>query len=271
MKIYLAGGVTGNLISFWKEAMKIYLAGIQSRTSFSGKAKSFVIGENKPLILESFFYLQKQNEWILKMKPFFGDFLLDSGAFTYMQGNGDKVNFEKYVREYAKFINKHKIDLFFELDIDIVVGIKEVERLRALLEKLTKKRCIPVWHKSRGKDYWLKMIKEYDYVAIGGIVSGEIKRKEAPIFRWFLETAKKENCKVHALGYTNLVGLTKYPFYSVDSTAWLYGNRGGFLYHFNGQSIKQIKIPNKRLLGKPAAIHNFSEWVKFQKYAELNL
>ncbi len=51
MKIYLAGGVTGNLISFWKEAMKIYLADL---TPYGRSAYTKTIVENKPLILESF-------------------------------------------------------------------------------------------------------------------------------------------------------------------------------------------------------------------------
>ena len=48
-----------------------------------------------------------------------------------------------------------------------------------------------VWHKSRGKDYWLKMIKEYDYVAIGGIVTKEIKPSEYKYFHWFIRQATK--------------------------------------------------------------------------------
>jgi hypothetical protein len=193
MKIYLAGGVTGNLISFWKnslklhseghdrsyiidESMKLFLAGIQ------GKAKTFVLNEESPYILESFFYIRNQHEWIMKMKPYFKDFLLDSGAFTFMQNNKNVVNWEEYTIEYANFIRKHDIKLFFELDIDPIVGLKEVERLRGILENLTGKKCIPVWHKKRGLEYWKQMCKEYDYVAIGGIVTQEIKRTEYAVF-----------------------------------------------------------------------------------------
>lgn len=113
--------------------------------------------------------------------------MLDSGAFSYINGkNTNNVNWDEYIESYAEFINNHNIKLFMELDIDSVVGIKEVERLRNKLERLTNKQCIPVWHKSRGKDYWLKMIKEYDYVAIGGIVTKEIKPSEYKYFHWFI-------------------------------------------------------------------------------------
>lgn len=195
--------------------------------------------------------------------------MLDSGAFTFMNKKQGDINWDDYIIEYAKFINKYDIKLFFELDIDSIVGIKEVERLRNKLEQLTNKKCIPVWHKSRGKDYWLKMVKEYDYVAIGGIVTKEIKQNEYPFFNWLLQEAKKENCKVHGLGFTNMVGLTKYPFYSVDSTAWVSGNRFGLVYIFNGKTmIKQLKKTGQRIKNNETALHNFSEWVKFQKYAD---
>lgn len=291
MKIYLAGGVTGNLISFWKEAMKIYLAGTYSRpfvieesmklylagiTPFGKDTYTNSIIENKRYILESFYYIKKDNEWIMKMRPFFKDFLLDSGAFTFMNNGGKGLKWDLYVEQYAEFINKHDIKLFFELDIDSIVGIKEVERLRKKLEILTNKQCIPCWHKSRGIEYWEKMANEYSYIAVGttpqGLKSdGTTREKLLTIIPTLLKIAKHNNCKVHGLGFTNLEGLKKYPFYSVDSTAWLYGNRGGFLYQFTGNGIGKIQSKEKRLIGKPAAIHNFNEWVKFSKYAESNL
>ena len=285
MKIYLAGGITGNLIRLWKEIMKIYLAGTYSRKYCIEEAmKVYLAGDNgkysgtydeeiekhKPYILESYYYIRNNEEWIMGMRPYFKGFLLDSGAFTFLNSGG-KINWEQYVREYAEFINKHEVELFFELDIDPIVGLKEVERLRDLLEELTNKKYIPVWHKSRGMDYWEKMVQEYDYVAIGGIVTKEIKPKDYSIFSVLIKIASQHKCKVHGLGFTNIDGLRKYKFYSVDSTAWLYGNRGGFLYQFNGTKLDKIQPKNMRLKGRQAAIHNFTEWLKFSHYADRNL
>jgi hypothetical protein len=115
------------------------------------------------------------------------------------------------------------------------------------------------------------MCKNYDYIAIGGIVTKEISSKNYDIFTHLLKIAKENNCKVHGLGFTNLEGIKKYKFHSVDSTAWLYGNRGGFLYKFNGETMLKIAPKNMRLKAKEAAIHNFNEWVKFSNYAETNL
>ena len=164
------------------------------------------------------------------------------------------------------------VKFFFELDIDSVIGLKGVEDLRDELESLTGRKSIPVWHKSRGLDYWYSMVEQYDYVAIGGIVTKEIKRQEYAVFNKLLKIAKEHNTKVHGLGFTNTSVLNKYRFYSVDSTTWLCGNRYGGLYKFTGNKINFIAKPaNKRLITKKTSIHNFNEWVKFQRYAKNNL
>lgn len=220
--------------------------------------------------LNSFMYLKEFESKVIKN---YDNFLLDSGAFTYLNKlKTTQVNWEDYVLKYAKFIKENNIENFFELDIDPIVGIKEVEILRDLLEKYTGKKCIPVWHKSRGLDYWVDMCKNYSYVAIGGIVTKEIKRTEYDVFKPLLSIANKYNTKVHALGFTNLKGLEKYKFYSVDSTAWLSGNQYGAAHWFDGKTMqKKKKLPGQKVKAQEVARHNFKEWVKFSKYAENNL
>lgn len=222
-------------------------------------------------VLESFWYVK---DWQLDKIKNCKLFLLDSGAFTFMSNSKKSVNWDQYVERYANFINKNDIKNFFELDIDSLVGIKEVERLRNKLEKLTNKKCIPVWHKSRGLEYWKMMTKNYDYVAIGGIVTKEIKPQNYKYFIPMLKIAKENNCKVHGLGFTGVKYLHKYPFYSVDSTAWSSGWRFGTLYKFTGKGFKKIKYKGKRLKkekGNEADAFNYTEWVKFQKYADKKL
>lgn len=299
MIVYLAGGITGNLIKEWQKFMKVYLAqlaeelgnGERLKQHYNNDMKLFLAAPlvNKDLtiknphydnsinlkdlfILESYHYITKQ-QWIYPLFKEFKSFLLDSGAFTFMTSmKGQKIDWQQYVIDYGNFVKKHDIKHFFELDIDPIVGLKEVERLRTLLEETAQRKCIPVWHKSRGLEYWQKMVKDYDYVAIGGIVTQEIKRSEYDVFLPLLKIARENKCKVHGLGFTNLKGMEKYKFYSVDSTSWLSGNKFGAVYLFDGRTMqKQNKQLGQRVKTNEVAIHNFSEWVKFSKYAEQNL
>lgn len=221
-------------------------------------------------ILESYYYLRGNDSFARLIKGF-QNFLLDSGAFTFLSNAKTKVNWERYIEEYAEYITNNDIKLFFELDIDSIVGLKQVEKYRERLERLTNRQCIPVWHPSRGYDYFIQMCKDYPYVALGGIVSQDIPRdKYEKIFPKMIYDAHSYNAKIHGLGYTSIDGLFRYRFDSVDSTAWLYGNRGGYLYKFNHKTGKMDKIePSKgmRLNSRKTALHNFNEWIKFQKYA----
>lgn len=244
--------------------MIVYLAGVPGY--LDELSKDIDYNYNR---LNSFYHVAK---WEVNVISRFKNYLLDSGAFTFMTSKKDEnINWENYVIKYANFVKKHNIKYFFELDIDSIVGLKEVERLRAILEKITERQCIPVWHKNRGLDYWKQMCKDYNYISIGGIVTQEIKRTEYDVFTPLLKIARQNNTKVHGLGFTNLKGMNKYRFYSVDSTSWIYGNMSGTIFIFNGKTFDKIKKSNSRLKTRMALEHNFKEWVKFSKYAEQNL
>jgi hypothetical protein len=268
MKIHLAGE---HPIKNGTE-MRLHLAGENTKTNILTKQidkMPFAVGDIN--ILESYYYLRDNNKFIPLIHKF-NSFLLDSGAFTFITNTHEqKVDWDRYVEEYADFIVRNKIELFFELDIDSIVGLKEVERLRHKLENLTQRKPIPVWHKSRGKQYFLDMCDAYPYVAIGGIVTKEIPRRiYEKAFPWFISNAHRRGAKIHGLGYTTIANLSKYHFDSVDSTAWLYGNRGGYLYKFNAAKgcMNQIKKEGARLKSKEAALNNFLEWCKLSIYAQ---
>ena len=254
--------------------MQLYLAGqgYHKNDTFLKETAKQITTFDDINILESFYAL-RENEDFIEILNKCNSFLLDSGAFTFLKGSHkESIVWDEYVEEYAAMINKHNIKLFFELDIDPIVGLKETERLRNKLEKLTNKQSIPVWHLSRGKEYFLRMIQEYSYVALGGIALKEIPLSQyEKVFPWFINEAHKCNTKIHGLGYTRVSGLKLYNFDSVDSTAWLYGNRGGYLYKFHPDTGNMEQIENKekgRLKSKMAALHNFLEWVKLGRYAQ---
>lgn len=246
--------------------MTIYLATPTSVLTYDKTATKGVY------ILETYHEI-KNKESIPWLDPNY--FMLDSGAYTFMRGNAkniDKIDWEQYIFEYAKFIKKHKVKLFFELDIDSIIGYDNVLRLTEKLNKLVGYKCIPVWHKSRGVDAWIESTKKHDYVSLsasGNNNSSEWTRKpniENVLFK-MNKIAQKNGAKVHALGFTKFDILGKVMFTSCDSTSWTYGLRSGQIQKFrNGKIVKIPKSEGTRLIAKNVIPHDYAEWVKLQKY-----
>lgn len=217
-------------------------------------------------LLESFYYL---SNWQVDHLGEFKRFMLDSGAYTLAisrKGALDDVELRDYVSRYAEFVATHDVTHYFEMDIDHVKGTDWVRRTTDMLEQETGKTPVPVWHPCRKAKGFEEMCERYPYVAIG---TTDIRRQLAKSVRWFTDTAHRYGARIHGLGYTKIDGLERTGFDSVDSTAWLYGNRGGFVYEFSGRILVKHKAPpGKRLIARDAARHNFREWIKFSEYME---
>lgn len=242
-----------------------YLAGVHAEEKRAGLEIDWFKHLN---MLESFYYINKWQVRLIHGKKI-KRFMLDSGAYTFMEQGKKNIDWLDYTMQYVDFINKNNVELFFELDIDSIVGIKKVEELRGIIEKETGKKCIPVWHKSRGKQYFLDMIDEYSYVSIGGIAGGEIRKKDYPFFHWFINKAHEKGVKIHALGFSGLTQIMKYDFDSIDSSSWLFGHCSRFLYRFTGSTLIKIKLDGgKKINMKAVCQNNFIEWVKFSRWLE---
>lgn len=244
--------------------MKLFLAG-----TLSGLDKAFLQSEIEKGVfrLDTFADLDTKTLYFLND---WQDFLLDSGAFTYMSKAGDsqKINWDDYIDKYASFIIKNKIKNFFELDIDVIVGYEKVKKLRETLERKTGKQCIPVWHKSRGLDDFKNMCENYSYVAIGGLVTKEIKKTDYKILKYLVSLAHSKNAKIHGLGFT-LKGVEKYGFDSVDSSSWNVPLRtGAGVYRFFDKQINFIKAPTgcRSKCYKQVSKQCFSAWAEYARF-----
>lgn len=237
--------------------MKLFLAGIES-------SYTWLPIDNSKYVLSSYAYMNKGlaeniHRWDM--------FLLDSGAFTFRKKSGN-VDWNDYIDGYIEFILKHDVDYFFELDIDNIIGYENVLILRKKLEQSTGKKCIPVWHRTRGIENYIELCKTYDYIALGSSTKYKNKENHNKL-RYLLRIARQNNCKVHGLGFTSRM-IKQYDFYSVDSTTWD-GYRYGSLYRYNNGNIAIIKPPKgSRLIKdyKTITINNFLEWCKYQRYLE---
>ena len=216
--------------------------------------------------LQTFYHIKEAEAEVISK---YDSFLLDSGAFSMF--GGAKTDIKEYVDKYIAFINKYDIQNFFELDIYSIIGVKETEYIRNKIEKATKKQTIPVWHLELGIDYYKKLVSRYNYIAIGASGKHDSKwtRNQPEKLKKLVQYANSKGVRVHGLGYTDAVGMKTIPFYSVDSTSWLSGNRFGAVYIFkNNEMTKVTKPEGKRVKTHEVAHNNFYEWVRYQKYLD---
>lgn len=199
------------------------------------------------------------------------NFLLDSGAFSFMSGaTCSKEIIVEYAQRYINFINENDVKYFFELDVDTIFGLDFVHQLRAKIERETGKKCIPVWHKGRGVEYWKWMVDNYKYIAIGGLVF-HVKKSELEHIKKMVAYAKRKGVKVHGLGFTKTRELESWDFYSVDSSSWTKAAaRGQQRHDFNGRSIdtRRIEGNGKKVKLSELICHNGLQWCKYQRYMD---
>lgn len=222
-------------------------------------------------ILASFYYVRRGG---YNYQKTFKNFMLDSGAFSFIYRKGHELANQKqiksYLNNYIDYINHYDIKYFAELDIDSIIGHENVKRLRKELEQRTNKKCIPIWHHSRGKDEFIRLCKEYDYIGIGGIAGGEELSKHREVYRDLNLFAKKFGTKVHGMGFTPQNSLNSYMFYSTDSTSWTTGGRYKKLYVFRHGGMTTVDTSKYRLKNyKKLTRHNLGEWLKYQKNQDI--
>lgn len=188
--------------------------------------------------------------------------LIDSGAFTFQKTGLEDL--EGYVKKYKKFIKKYddKVNGFFELDIDNVIGYKKVYSIRKDLETVSDK-IIPVWHKSLGVKEFINMCNDYDYVSVSCVGDRDILPHQ---YKYFVDHAHKKDCKIHGLGMTKRKIIDKVPFDTVDSTSWFKSPRfarikNSLVSHKTEKLNSQYTSDNRKEL----MYIEFMEHLRFQK------
>ena len=194
------------------------------------------------------------------------EFLLDSGAFTLMRNKHKQYNLDELISKYCFYINEFDIQNFFELDLDELMPIEDVEELRKKIYLETHKMPILVWHKERNREYWTRMCKENDFIAIGGMAHKNSQKTaiDVDFYRELVDEAHTYNTKVHGLGFTPLEILNSHTMFfdTIDSTSWN-GGRHGVSYIIEDDKIK--KIPLRDVFANESAEKDLETWAKFSE------
>jgi hypothetical protein len=223
-----------------------------------------------PNLLKSFYEIRSHaDEKIARMLSTTDNFMLDSGAFTLFTNPDIDEDLDAFIEEYIAFVREWDIDHYVELDIDSREGLAAVREYRDRIERGVGRPSIPVWHQNRGKDCFLRLCEEYDYIALGGIVN-EISSKWYKYFPWFIRQAHARGTRIHGMGFTPTENLQQYPFDSVDSRTWMFGSQSPASpeYTFTGTDLEYVEHDDKRRDGHYLEIRhaNCRAWVQYAHY-----
>lgn len=221
MKIYLAGGC----VSPPKDNKKI-----QKLFHKNNKLHSYFHAKDEKKGLEGkWFHVNIKN----KVNIF-----LDSGAFSALT-QGIEID----INQYIDFIKKHLDVLEVYANLDFIPGKNTASSKKISAEKTLQNQRImeeaglsplPCFHVGEPLEYLEYYIKNYDYIALGGMVG----KQKSTLIPWLDMVFGKFICdkngmpkvKVHGFGLTSLPLMLRYPWYSVDSTSWVMTGRTGSIY-----------------------------------------
>ncbi|MDY6957865.1 MAG: hypothetical protein SVK08_01775 [Halobacteriota archaeon] len=169
---------------------------------------------------------------------------LDSGAYSAWTSRNPVS-----LKEYGKFILEH-IDMFDAVaNLDVIPGefgrkgtpeeLEESARLGyenywKLIEMgAPKEKLVHIFHQDE-EFHWLeRMVSEMEYIGISPANDRTVPQKR----KWLdqcMEFVIKEDgypkLKLHAFGLTSIPLLRAYPWFSADSTSWLYMARYGAVF-----------------------------------------
>ena len=182
-------------------------------------------------------------------KPCVGRHFLDSGAHTlytkevikhqHKQGYTyyDSPEFLEYIDDYAAFLKKFKLAIDYYATVDVIFNPQKSWDMLKYMEEHHGLNPIPVVHYGAKLDEVVKHIEAgYKYIGLGGLGQEVTARN---YIAWADQVFGKVICntpdkkpavKIHGFAMTSFPLLSRYPFWSVDSTSWMLSGAMGSMY-----------------------------------------
>jgi hypothetical protein len=223
--------------------MRIYLAGLIG----TGAIHSDTITSERTLLtkdlrgrvpweLESYHYIRGKDTVPEYFRRLGKSIFLDSGAFS-MFTQGAHVD----LAEYADYIKTNQDWIHIASNVDEIGKGKEAESYRnqKQLEKLLGPDLAPMLcpvHHARDDDKWLQkyLAEGYEYIFLGGMVPESTAYLKGWLdhvwCRYLVRRDGTAKIKVHGFGMTTFDLIQRYPWFSVDSTSWVMGEKYGTVY-----------------------------------------
>lgn len=238
MIVYIAGIYTSN---FYKDSN--YYAQLTDREK---------LGHDTSVDrLESYHYIGKQ-VLVDRIRERGDTVFLDSGAFSaFTLGKEiDIVAYCDYIKRNSDIIRKDDGILMASVLDGIGDPLKTYQN-QWIMEQLGAKP-LPCFHYGEDERYLEHYIKNYEYITLGGMVP--ISNQQ--LFHWLdriwgkylTDASGRPRIKVHGFGLTSVPLMTRYPWYSVDSSSWVQlAAHGNIFIPGYGQIATSARSPNTKV------------------------
>lgn len=197
-----------------------------------------------PNILESYHYVHKEQR-VKEMRRDGVKVFLDSGAFSAMT-QGVEIDLEGYCRYIHD--NRDIVEVASVLD-GIGDPQKTYENQCAMEDAGT--APLPCFHYGEDERYLEYYVEKYQYITLGGMVP--IAKPSLRVWldriwgKYLTDAQGRARIKVHGFGLTSLSLMSRYPWYSVDSSSWqAYGSMGNILLPEYGPVPVSDTSPSRR-------------------------
>jgi hypothetical protein len=221
------------------DSMIVYHSAFQLKEEFA-----HFLGNSKIRLLRSFHGNKKTER-----PAWCSGLFLDSGAFSAYR-SGALIDLRKYI----KFLREHAHAFDAYASLDVIGNPKRTQRNQEILDAAGLS-AIPTYHIGEPVDILKKILDQYEYIALGGMVpfSGSEMLREWVRMCWHYIGAR---VRVHGFGLTDLSLAKMFPWYSIDSTTASRAGRCGVIISPWGQLrvSSGIKIKTAATICSPEMI-----------------
>ncbi len=235
--------------------MKIYIAGLYTSNFVSGGTYYEKLTDREKQghdecvdRLESYHYIGKQ-AYVDKIRERGDKVFLDSGAFSAFT-LGKHID----LPAYCDYIKRNEDIILMSSVLDGIGDPYKTYQNQMAMEELGT-RPLPCFHYGEDERYLEHYIKNYEYITLGGMVPISTPQ----LFLWLdriwakylTDGSGRPRLKVHGFGLTSVPLMTRYPWYSVDSSSWVQLAAHGNIYVPKfGQFAISARSPNVKIEGQ---------------------
>ena len=153
-----------------------------------------------------------------------GKKMMDSGAFTVWNSTKKQLDVDDYI-SFCKCLDRNIICVNLDVIPETGGTNKEIqmcadqsyENFEYIRSEIANP-LLPVFHYGEKLGVLKRYMGETDYIGLSPANDTHVKTKHKFFDQCFRVVGSK--VKTHAFGFSQLEGLYRYPFYSVDSAAW---------------------------------------------------